>query len=112
LTGATGATGAAGATGPQGPPGPVPEAPTDGQQYARQSAAWSVVTSGGGGAATYIGDTPPASPTVGQLWWKSDSGNLFIWYNDGTSSQWVAATIGSPGPPGPALTLIYASGLV
>lgn len=27
----------------------VPEAPLDGQQYARQSAGWSVVTGGGGG---------------------------------------------------------------
>jgi hypothetical protein len=54
--GATGAqgpkgdTGAAGATGPTGPQGPgIAEAPTDGQQYARQNAAWSVVTGGGGG---------------------------------------------------------------
>ena len=67
-TGATGATGPAGADstvpgpqgpagaqGPQGPqgipgtPGAVPEAPLDGQQYARQSATWAVVTGGGGG---------------------------------------------------------------
>lgn len=47
-----------------------------------------------------IGDTPPATPVVGQLFWESDSGNLFIYYNDGTSSQWVPATIGNPGPPG------------
>jgi hypothetical protein len=44
-TGATGATGAAGG---------VAEAPNDGQQYARQSLNWSVVTGGGGGA-------PPAT---------------------------------------------------
>src|SRR5262245_17811948 len=33
--GLTGPQGPTGATGAQGPPGPVPEAPVDGQQYAR-----------------------------------------------------------------------------
>ena len=32
----------------------IPEAPLDGQQYARQSGAWSVVTGGGGGDGTTI----------------------------------------------------------
>lgn len=36
-----------------------------------------------------ISDTPPASPQVGQMWFESDSGRLFVWYNDGTSQQWV-----------------------
>ncbi|WP_414609314.1 hypothetical protein, partial [Stenotrophomonas pavanii] len=30
-----------------------PEAPTDGQQYARQSGAWTVVTASGGGFVPY-----------------------------------------------------------
>ncbi|MBR0879605.1 hypothetical protein ACVMGC_001003 [Bradyrhizobium barranii subsp. barranii] len=41
--GDTGPQGAQGIQGIQGPPGPVPEAPVDGKQYARQSAAWSEV---------------------------------------------------------------------
>jgi len=58
--------------------------------------AWSKIT----GAPTAmtglasIGLTPPASPQVGQLWWRSDSGRLFIYYNDGTSSQWVPVNLG------------------
>jgi len=37
-----------------------------------------------------IGATAPASPQVGQLWWRNDpDGRLFIYYNDGTSTQWV-----------------------
>ena len=36
-----------------------------------------------------ISDGPPASPQAGQMWWESDSGRLFVWFNDGTSSQWV-----------------------
>ena len=76
---------------------PFPEAPTDGQQYARQSAAWAAVNIPPG---TTIADAPPASPVHGQLWWESDTGNLYICYNDGTSTQWVhingggAASIG------------------
>ena len=43
------------------------------------------------GVATYIGTTPPPSPSVGQFWWRSDTGRLFIYYDDGTSKQWVPA---------------------
>jgi hypothetical protein len=44
----SGPAGPQGAQGIQGPSGAVPEAPTDGQLYGRQSSAWSVVSSGGG----------------------------------------------------------------
>ena len=36
-----------------------------------------------------ISDTAPGSPVNGQLWWNSADGNLYIYYNDGSSSQWV-----------------------
>jgi len=48
---------------------------------------------GGGGGAT-ISDTPPASPTAGQLWWESDSGATYIYYTDANSSQWVQVADG------------------
>jgi hypothetical protein len=51
--------------------------------------AWSPV---GGGGAT-ISDTAPASPTAGDLWWNSSDGQLYTYYNDGTSSQWVVANV-------------------
>src|SRR5262245_10246411 len=51
---------------------------------------WAAV---GGGVS--VGDTPPALPQANTLWWKSDTGILYIYYNDGTSSQWVPA---SPAP--------------
>jgi hypothetical protein len=63
-----------------------PDAPNDGTQYVRQSAGWAPVSVPPG---TAISDTPPASPQPGQMWWESDTGNLYIWFNDGTSSQWV-----------------------
>ena len=42
-----------------------------------------------GGVA--VADTPPAAPKQGDLWWESDTGILWIWFDDGTSSQWVQA---------------------
>jgi hypothetical protein len=50
-------------------------------------------SSSGSGAATAIGDTPPASPVAGQLWWNSASGELYIRYADADSSQWVVAVL-------------------
>ena len=38
-----------------------------------------------------VSDTPPANPLVGQEWFDGVSGQLYVWYNDGNSSQWVIA---------------------
>lgn len=38
-----------------------------------------------------IGATAPGSPTVGDLWWDSVGAQLYIFYDDGTSAQWVVA---------------------
>lgn len=46
----------------------------------------------GGTTALSVGDTPPASPGANALWWNSTSGMLYIWYNDGNTTQWVPAT--------------------
>jgi hypothetical protein len=35
---------------------------------------------------------PPANPFDGQLWWDSVGTQLYIYYNDGNSKQWVAAS--------------------
>ncbi len=44
-----------------------------------------------------VGQTPPGSPQQGDLWWSTLDANLFIYYNDGTSAQWVEATSGANG---------------
>ena len=38
-----------------------------------------------------VSDTAPSSPAVGTLWWDSVGGQLYTWYNDGNTSQWVIA---------------------
>ena len=73
---------------PSGGGGGIPEAPTDGRQYGRQSTAWTPIV--GGGAS--IGDTAPANPVVGQLWWDSVHGQMYVWFTDANSSQWVPTT--------------------
>ena len=39
-----------------------------------------------------VASTAPGSPATGQLWWNQDYGRLLVYYNDGTSSQWVDAS--------------------
>lgn len=41
------------------------------------------------GASVSVSDTAPVSPSNGDLWFNSSLGKLLIYYNDGTSSQWV-----------------------
>ena len=55
------------------------------------------VTSGGGGgnASVTVSDSAPSSPSNGDLWFKSDVGELYLWYADGSSNQWVEASGGS-----------------
>jgi hypothetical protein len=78
------------------PPSGIPDAPNDGLTYGRKNLAWATVV---GGAAP--SDTPPPGPLVnGQLWWKSSSGVLYLYYNDGNSSQWVQAAASTASQPG------------
>jgi hypothetical protein len=43
------------------------------------------------GPPVTISATAPASPQAGALWWDSVGGQLYTFYNDGNSSQWVVA---------------------
>jgi len=74
--------------------------PADGSDPRTFPAIWNAtaqtlednVGTGGGGSIT-VSDTAPTDPAPenGDLWWKSDDGKLFVYYNDGDSSQWVDA---------------------
>jgi len=43
------------------------------------------------GGSVGVGDASPSNPQAGTLWWDSVGGQLYVWYNDGNSSQWVVA---------------------
>jgi hypothetical protein len=73
----------------------IGDAPNDGQTYVRKNLGWVL-----GGAAIYVQDAAPAtSVPAGSLWWQSSTGMLFVLFNDGTSTQWVAITSVTPAPP-------------
>jgi hypothetical protein len=51
---------------------------------------WAPVVSGGsGGSSVYISDTAPTGVPANSLWWNSTNGLLYVYYNDGDSTQWV-----------------------
>ena len=56
-------------------------------------------TGSGSGVSVNIGNVAPAGSTVGSLWLNSDTGRLLIYYNDGTTSNWIQP-VGSAGPTG------------
>lgn len=47
--------------------------------------AWTAASAGGGGASVTVSQTPPASPTTGNLWFESDTARTYIYYD----SFWV-----------------------
>jgi hypothetical protein len=59
-----------------------------GSAFVWDGSAWMPA---GGGGSIEISATAPASPGEGDLWWDSDNGKLYIYYDDGTSQQWVDA---------------------
>jgi hypothetical protein len=60
---------------------------TTGFVFAAIAAALATII---GGAV--ISDTAP-SHSQGKLWWDSSTGNLYISYDDGTSTQWVQVNV-------------------
>lgn len=64
-----------GPTGPSGPIGPT----------------------GANGKFTVTASTPPASPSEGDVWYNSDTGRMFVYYD----SYWVESSTAVAGPTGP-----------
>jgi hypothetical protein len=57
---------------------------------------WTVISGGGGGSASItVADTTPADPSEGSMWFESDTGKFFVYYD----SFWVE--LGAPGSQGP-----------
>jgi len=47
------------------------------------------ITGGGGGSQVSVSTVAPSTPTEGDLWYNSNLGRTFVYYDDGSSSQWV-----------------------
>jgi hypothetical protein len=56
----------------------------------------TAAANGSGGAAITVADTPPTL-TNGAMWFDSVGAQLYIGFNDGTSSQWIVANNVSTG---------------
>lgn len=59
--------------------------PNVGDVLTYNGSLWTAASAGGGGASVTISDTPPASPTAGNLWFESDTTKTYIYYG----SAWV-----------------------
>lgn len=80
-----------------------PSSPTLNQIYTSGDFSWSwngsswvAVTKQESSAPVYIGSLPPSSPQPGDLWWNSQSGQLFVRYKDPDGEQWVSAITPPP----------------
>jgi hypothetical protein len=78
-----------------------PNSPTDGQVYLDVSTgnrwAWDSANTCWKSTSAFtqsitIAASAPGEPVVGQLWWNQEYGRLLVYYNDGTSTQWVDAS--------------------
>jgi hypothetical protein len=47
-----------------------------------------------------VSTSAPLSPTAGDAWFNSDTGKMYVYYNDGDSSQWVETGAAPMGPTG------------
>jgi hypothetical protein len=70
-----------------------PDSPTLNQEFTVNGitwkwngTAWDIVS---GGAGFRVSDSAPSSPALGDLWYESDSGEMFIYYD----SQWVSPAV-------------------
>jgi hypothetical protein len=69
-----------------------PSPATNGQTYSNwiydsSIPGWTAQPASVSGATASA--TAPSSPNAGDLWYSTNEGLLYVYYNDGTSSQWV-----------------------
>ena len=67
-----------------------PAGATSAQVLAYNGTKFAPATASGGGSSVTVSDTAPVSPTAGNLWYKSDTGAMYIRYD----SFWIE--VGSP----------------
>jgi len=88
---------------------------SEGRLYFAHSGQWVAVANflelgsgGGGGTSVDVSETVPDTPESGNLWLDTTTGKLYIYIDDGDTSQWIQPTASSGGGSGSstnALTL-------
>jgi len=71
---------------------------TDSTLYSYNGTVWAASGGGGGSSSITVSDTAPASPGEGDLWFKSDIAQTFVYYD----SFWIEIGVGPQGPAGQA----------
>jgi len=56
--------------------------------YRSTGSVWDQI-GGAGGSSVTTSDTAPATPSDGDLWYKTSNAKTYVWYEDGSSDQWV-----------------------
>ena len=75
-----------------------PDNPTNGQQYTAGGITFVYDStanrwdSTGESSSTTISDNAPSNPTAGDMWFDSSNAVLYIYYNDGDTSQWIGVS--------------------
>jgi hypothetical protein len=92
-TGATGPQGTVGATGPTGPIGATGIGATGPTGPTGVAGATGPTGASGAAGTILVSDTPPTSPSVGDIWFESDTGKTFVYYD----GFWVETNGGGSG---------------
>lgn len=71
---------------------------TDSTLYSYNGTAWAASGGGGGSSSITVSDTAPTSPGEGDLWFKSDVAQTFVYFD----SYWIEIGVGPQGPAGQA----------
>ena len=58
------------------------------------------------GASVTVSETAPVSPAEGDLWLNSTEAKMYVYYDDGSSAQWVAAVGGTVPSQGKILQVV------
>jgi len=78
---------------PNNPPIGTTVTGSQGELYYWDGVKWTSVAGTGSvtNGGTYVGDVAPSPPNPGQFWFNSIDTQLYVWYVDPTSSEWVVA---------------------
>jgi len=91
-TGSAGSAGSAGTTGYTGSTGSTGTAGSTGYTGSAGTAGSLGYTGSRGTTAFTAGNTAPASPGLGDMWYRTTNDALYRYLNDGTTSYWIDVT--------------------